>query len=294
MIHVFFVNGMFGSTIEYVLTSFTKEYQPIEATILPDGSMHGFQKQAHFRDVYDYRQFFADRPSSVITTPTYPFKTTRLIETLRVLYESDSDNDSCILIYADNIKDAELNLLFQYHKIATGSLNMGLDIFCGENQDNIKNWNADYQHWADMQNWEMREWFSLFYVDWTQEWISSKHEVNNKFFKITNKEIIADPCLAFTKLIDFCHLTKQGNLAEFSDHWLAKQSYIIEEFNLLEQIVTNTIANIKFEWNPINIIAESIIQQRLRSNGYEIKCDGLNIFPTDSETLYNLLEKCYT
>jgi hypothetical protein len=73
---------------------------------------------------------------------------------------------------------------------------------------------------------------------------------------------------------------------------VGKQQYIVDEFTLLDDICNNTINNIAFSWNPINIIAESIVQQRLRALGFEIQCDGLNNFPVDSKTLYNLLERC--
>ena len=53
----------------------------------------------------------------------------------------------------------------------------------------------------------------------------------------------------------------------------------------------NTVNNVLFEWNKVSIISEAIVQQRLRSLGYEIRCDGLNNFPTDSHTLGNLLEE---
>ena len=294
MICVFFVPGMFGSTIEYVLNNFTKERKPIEATILPDGSMHSFKKQVHLTNIAHTELFFKNSVSDEIVTPIYPFKETHLSDILTFFNKNRSKNDSCILVHSRNIQDVELNLLFQYHKIATGSLAIGLDIFCGQNQHNITQWNKNYQHWSEMEHWQLREWFSLFYVAWAQEWISSADQVDNQFYKITNSEILNNPGLAFTKLIDFCQLTCQGNLQDFSQQWLDKQLYILNEFNLLEQIVTNTIDNIKFNWRPINIVAEAVVQQRLRTKNYEIRCDGLNIFPTDSETLYKLLEKCYT
>jgi hypothetical protein len=50
MICVFFVPGMFGSTVEYVLRAFTNELDNIDAEILSDGSMHSFKTQMHLTD----------------------------------------------------------------------------------------------------------------------------------------------------------------------------------------------------------------------------------------------------
>jgi hypothetical protein len=292
MIHIFFVPGMFGSTIEHVLRSYTNEYRPSDGTILEDGSMHSFKKEFHPVDIFAIRDFKNFQPNS-ITTPIYPFAQTHLPEILDE-FESWLLNSKPILIYADSLRSAELNLLFQYYKIAIG-LGRGLDIFCGENQHNIVNWNADYTSWKQMQPWELREWFSLFYTTWVNSWIESYHQVPTSFLKISNTEVLFDTKDSLIKIINFCNLTHNStttDLGKFVTTWQQKQNYIIEEFNLLDQILETTLNKIDHNWKDLNIIAESIVQQRLRANGYEIRCDGLDIFPTDSISLYNLLEKC--
>ena len=96
MICVFFVPGMFGSTIEYVLNNFTKERKPIEATILSDGSMHSFKKQAHQTDIAHTELFFKNSVSDEIVTPIYPFKETHLSDILTVFNQHRSKSDTCI------------------------------------------------------------------------------------------------------------------------------------------------------------------------------------------------------
>jgi hypothetical protein len=292
MIHIFFVPGMFGSTVEHALRSFTLEYEPTNAQILQDGSMHSFRKEFHPAEIFDVKNFKKYQTNS-ITTPTYPFKHAQLPEILDE-FKPLLTNSQSLLIYANSLRSAELNLLFQYHKIAAGSYNIGLDIFCGENTHNIVNWNPTYASWKEMQSWELREWFSLFYTTWVNEWIDSYNQVPANFLKISNTELLFDTKNTLTKIINFCNLTNKSseNLDEFVTLWQQRQNYIVEEFNLLNQIIDHTINKIEFNWRDLNIIAESIIQQRLRAHGYEIRCDGLNIFPTDSISLYNLLEKC--
>jgi len=291
MIHVFFVPGMFGSTIEHVLRSYTNEYKSSGGRILDDGSMHSFEKEFHPIDIFAIRNFKKCQINS-ITTPIYPFKQTHLPE---ILNEFDHliSNSKSLLIYADSLRSAELNLLFQYYKIAIG-LHKDLDIFCGENKHNIVNWNSNYTSWKEMQPWELREWFSLFYTTWVNEWIESYSQVPTSFLKISNTELLVDTRNVLIKIIDFCNLTHKSsaNLDKFIIEWQQKQNYIVQEFNLLDRILKNTLNKIDYHWNHLNIIAESIIQQRLRVCGYEIRCDGLNIFPTNSISLYNLLEKC--
>lgn len=292
MIHVLFVPGMFGSTIEFVLRSYTQEYAPINAQIQLDGSMHSFAKQAHFLDTKSISEFFKDCQVDSITTPIYPFNEQHLPEIINLLDQHIGPLDSCVLMYANSLEDAELNMLFQYHKIAFGiECNLGLKIFCGSNAHNIVNWNTEYIHWSQMQAWELREWFSLFYVSWCKEWQDSYHQAPSKFAKIKNTDILNSPYSTFASIIQHCGLTEKSGLLEFANKWKQSQQYIVDEYHLLGEIVDCSIANQSLSWEPINIIAEAIVQQRLRSKGYEIRCDGLNTFPTDSKTLYNLLEK---
>jgi hypothetical protein len=291
MIHVFFVPGMFGSTLEYVLKTYSNEYTSIYANVLPDGSMRSFNKECHPCSQFDIEPKLKSIKHDSITVPMYPFQTLHLPEILEKYTEYINSNSKEILVYACNIRDAELNMLCQYYKIATGSLQKGLDIFCFGNEHNIINWNSDYTNWSQMRPWELREWISLFYVAWVQEWIDSQNQVGNNFYKVSNIEVLENLPAVVRKIFQHCDLTERPGLDDFAAHWRSKQQYIIDEFDLLDRVVECTIKNVLFSWTPVSIIAEAIVQQRLRANGYEIRCDGLNVFPTESTTLYNLLEK---
>jgi len=297
MISIFFVPGMFGSSIEYMLRMFSNNFlYPVRPTrrnitgstgIQSDGSMHGFIKEWHASSLSDFEQNI----DVEISTPIYPTKDGTLLKILKVYpFKSSSVN---VLLYADSLRAAEINMLFQYHKIAVGTTKQfGLEIFSNGNEHNIVKWNNKYTHWSQMQLWEWREWISLFYVQYVQEWINSQHEVPDNFLKISNTEMLFRPKDTITRIFNFCNVLITGDLDLFVNEWAEKQQYVIDEFNVLDDICNNTINNIAFSWEQLHIVASAIVQQRLRSLGYEIRCDGLNTFPTDSTTLYNLLERC--
>lgn len=291
MIHVFFVPGMFGTTIEYVLRTFTQEYDSIDGVILPDGSMHSIHKEMHLYEKKDMFDELKKIKSNSITTPIYPFHNLRLPEILSY-FSLYLENSRSILIHTDNLKSAELNILFQYHKICVGK-NVGIGGFLPKDANRIiKNWNLNYQNWTDLRPWELREWFSLFYTEWAQDWIHSQYQVPDNFLKITNTDMLYDTESSLTKIINHCDLTPHGDLGSFVARWQAAQQYVVDEFDLLDRIVESTINQREFSWQPTHVMAEAIVQQRLRACGYEMRCDGLDIFPTDAKTLYNLLEKC--
>lgn len=284
---------MFGSTLEHMIRCYTKEFVPTGADIAKDGSMHSYWKQAHLLNLEQLQDFFSNVGDVQITTPIYPFKQYHFPEILIEVKKYLSPDDKNILIYANSLRDCELNMLFQYHKIANvKDIKKGMEIFCGDNAANIKGWNKDYQHWSDMQPWELREWFSLFYEGWVTEWIESQYQVSEDFLKIQNVDMLYHTKDTFLKVIKFCHLTNDKHVDNFVNEWFSKQNYILSEFNIIDQILDNTLSQKEFTWSPITIIGEAIIQRRFREKKYEIRCNDLNIFPTDSKSLYNLLEKC--
>lgn len=286
MIHVFFSNGMFGSTIEYMLRNYTKEYSGIDGRILEDGSMHSFRKQYHPLEK-SHLKLLDELDQTAITTPIYPFRDAELPEILSLF--KIKDNDKCILIHARNIRDCELNFLFRYYKIAIRPCH-GMGIFFSSANSTVKMWNHFYNSWQDMQTWELREWFSIFYPSWTKGWVDSFRQVPDYWHTVSNFQILENTVNEFRNMINFCNLTERDDLSGFSSKWRSMQQYVINEYNLLDDIVNYTLQQQNFTWQPLNIISESIIQHRLRDKGYEIKCNNLNTFPTDAKTLYNLLE----
>jgi len=291
MILIPFVPGSFASTVEYVLRAFTKEYKEdrINSIICNDGSMHSFKKTNHIcENTVLMDQILESNFTNDIVTPIYPFTNLHADETIRLINETVLESTRIVFLYIANIEYAEINMLFQYYKIAIG-LGLGIDIFCGKNQDNITNWNAKYTHWSDMQVWELREWLSIFYPIWVNEWITAVN-YNPRGIKISTGDILNDTSNTFKKIINYCNLTEDILVDQFAVEWRQKQQYVLDEYELIKDIVNYSISGKELTWTKLNIISESIIQQKLRLNGFEIKCYDLNEFPTDSTTLGSLLE----
>jgi hypothetical protein len=282
---------MFGTTLEYALKNYTIEFDSVQGYLLDDGSMHSFAKEFHPRSMQDLEQFNSDIK---ISTPIYPFPSGDLAEIVK-LWPGDFNTSKNIFVHANNLESAEINMLFQYYKIAKGKLNLGLKTFCGNNSHTIVNWNNSYTHWSQMQPWELREWLSLFYPVWLRGWIDidgSIESVSNKL-KVSNTDLLSNIEEQFVKIAKFCNLTMSGSYKEFFIEWTNKQQYIIDEFKLIDKIINCTLSEDSFEWasEDICFLSEAIIQRKLRDKGYELKCFDLNTFPNNSKTLYNALEK---
>lgn len=292
MIHVLFVPGMFGSTIEYIVRAYSNEFEPLRSDIGTNGSMHSFNKMNHWWTLDQiYSAYNSDPKPTGISSTTYPQEDHHLPDILNVVSPLFDLSDKKILVYAKDIRSAEIGMLFQYYKISIGE-SAGLSIFFGKIDSLWTQWNPTYTSWQDMKPWEVREWLSIFYPSWIQEWIDAKHQADETYLKISNIELLENTKEKFLEIFEHCNLTQRPGLSEFATIWQNAQQYILDEYSTILEIVESTVTGKAFSWQPISIIAEAIVQQHLRSKGYEIKCDGLNTFPADSQTLFNLLERC--
>ena len=148
-----------------------------------------------------------------------------------------------------------------------------------------------------MRRWELREFFSLFYIGWINHWIEAPSFAPNNWLKISTDEILNNSRDTFTKICNFIDEFDDSKITEFnkfSDSWPNKQAYLIEEINLVNKIVGSVVSDQEMiAWDPswLCIWSEAMIQRKLRDSGYNLKCSGLDTFPTNSIQLYELLEK---
>lgn len=225
-----------------------------------------------------------------ITTPIYPCSDGGLDQLIGAFAQTAKDwiADNKIIVSAANFDWAEINLLFQYHKIYKKNY-PDLSAFARNNNVAASKWNASYTGWQDMQAWELREWFSLFYVPWIQEWMQPSDLPGcHDFLRVTNRDIITNPMTTMLRIIEWCGLTPNDQLSEFMAAYVRGQQYILDEWNVIDMAVRSVIDGQEQSWTKISPVGEAIIQRRLRAHGLEIRCDGLDIFPTSSVELQKL------
>ena len=294
MIYVYFCAGAFGSTVEYVLRSFTNEYTPVKCEIATDGSMHGFRKFNHLGNTKTFTKFYNSidyNNSKTIVTPVYP--SSDGVDLTQIILESSpyyQSTDKFVLLHVNSVDYAEINRLFQYHKIFNGSVYKKEYTVSDDVIANIKRWNSAYQHVNDMQPWEFREWQSFFDYE---PLFRAPTQVPNYFLKVSTHELLNNTADTFEKIISWCGLTRSSaDLMSFVTDWRKKQQYVLDEHNLIVELVNATINKVSMPIpDNLNMFAQAIIQQRLRRAGYEIQCDGLNKLPKNTILLYKSLDK---
>jgi hypothetical protein len=289
MINIFFTPGTFGSTVEYVLTSSLHQKYPDVQHIAPDGSMHTIKKQNHPTTMAMLEDFISTNDHDIqISTPIYPFKDAEFFDILgRYPY---NPTDKFIVLCIHNIDYAELNILFQYYKL---SLHIrrprGLAIFYPTDSTDFKGWNNNYTCFEDMQFWEIREWFSIYYPTWIKSHMIATTEIPPSFLSVTTHELLENTKETFGKILQFCGRNDIANFHDFLIRWREEQQYIIDKKIQIDRIVDSIVTDGFCEWKITTVIEEAIIQQKLRSHGYEIRCHGLDRFPTNTTDLRDLL-----
>jgi hypothetical protein len=284
---------MFGSMLEMALRSFTDIDGHLEPQILEDGSCHAHRKQLHVRCAADISKLH--ETNAAITTFIYPTQQQDLKDIIFdfTKHRHNFTNDKKILICAPTQQWAEINMLFQYHKISRG-LDLGLEIFVGScNRDNIKQWGSDYKSWREMSRWQLREWLSLFYPRWIGKWIDASKHVSDDFLVLTNQEIVESPHETLRTVIEFCGAKVVTPYHAFLSTYQDRQQYVLEEYALIKQITKHTIANIDLSWQPLSIIGEAILQKHFRDRHYEWYCEGLQDLPTTVQQFKQIIYKTY-
>jgi len=296
MIHILFVGGSFGSMLEWGIRNYTGHYNAVDTAMTEDGSMHNFDKMYHPFDDSDYDAHavldkIVNLPKDSIITATYPNAKISIQEIIEFFKQPEFEKDTVINVTVPNIDVAEKILLMNYHKLVVG-LGYGFDYFCLKHERNIINWNTNYKNWRDMQTWEFREWISLFYHEYVQEWIDAQQYCDPSWVKINPINIVRFYDEVIATVISYSRLTYADNLdADVKvQEWCSKQEEIFQEHEQAKLIVDKTISNEYMEWLPMNVMAEAIIQKRLRDRGYELRCFDLNTFPSNTNDLRNLID----
>lgn len=280
MIAIFFPPGAFGSTVEYSLREFGQELRKVSATVTSRGSMHSFVKEFHPLTLEQMKKIRLKEYE--VVTPVYPGND-GLDISVAVQKMTEFMPTKTVFIHFDTVSQVDRNQLFCYHKI-TNFLKIVL-------RNKASDWNPAYSRVEHMQPYELREALSLLTNQaQSQDYIAVKNQVPATWMCVTPDQILYDFEHTIARIIDYCELTPdpRTNLAEFYAVWFKHQQYILNEFHTVQQIIEN-LNNPDFNWNPVSIMAEAMVQAKLRQQNWEIACYNLNQFPTNIQDLRKVM-----
>jgi hypothetical protein len=164
--------------------------------------------------------------------------------------------------------------------------------------ENLLGWNKHSVYEFDV--WQLRELLSFYWFHRSNGIISSwqKAQQNNKdILFVSINEFKQDFLNTIQKIavhFDFAEIDKETlkQVCEVYQPWIKLQKQIDKD-SLCKKIADSLIFNEFFDWaglTPLSIVDEAWIQKSLQDRGVLIKCDGLNVFPTNTRDFHNLLE----
>lgn len=157
------------------------------------------------------------------------------------------------------------------------------------------NWPIDPATPLDqVPNWIRREFLSFYLMPaWLDqlEWYHPDRWSNPNCLLITVSDLLYDLDNSLKKIQNFCNLKFKkpiGQLHESHETMLKLQPYLNQD-QLCNQIVQSTLNDSELEWKSLPLASESWVQWQLRNSGFEIFCDKLDTFPTNSVQLKKLI-----
>ena len=157
-------------------------------------------------------------------------------------------------------------------------------------QKSFPNFREKLRKWNNITKpWALREWISFWLVD------NMKEAYPNIDGHITTLDLFNEN--VFPNLINRLGLTLIAETATMKNNqsnWIAQQRYHNSQHRC-DTWVQDTLAGNNTASPCQTILDEAYVQHCLRKQGYEILCDGLDVFPTHSRDLRELIyENCNT
>ena len=197
--------------------------------------------------------------------------------------------------------DYQSNMIEEFHT-DTGRRDQFFPLWRSENWDRMRIWcdvhlkidhnsNNVYYDSDSMEVWQLREKLSFFDL---KDILGTPAPMENAS---QDHSIVIDILLikeAFTLTIQriMQFLNKpilKDNFDTVYESWIKQQVHSNKD-NMINTICDNIRTNKDFVFDqPLTCLDEIVIQHKLRTKGYEIKCDGLNTFPTTMQQLRDII-----
>ena len=286
---VVFNPGAYGTYLEWCLTTLTSP----EEIVLPfstNGSSHKFSGN-RLKNFSAWIEFLESKQTADFVT-IHP----------KALNQSLSDN----LNYVCNTAQSVIHVYPDKNSILLCINNMYYKIFDDWWSQQFAQKFVDheelYKHWPisqdtkiqDVPYWIRREFLSFYLMPaWfnMNEWYHPNTWHHDKCCVITVHELLYNFENTLRRIESFCKLKYVKSISELIPlhHQNLQNQQHLNEDALCAQIINSIIEPKEFSWHKLSLVSESWIQWQLRNLGYEIRCHELDIFPTNSVQLKELL-----
>jgi hypothetical protein len=290
-IPIVFNGGAYGTYLEWVLTTLTTDV-PIIAPFTHNGNSHLF-KGRHLQDIKGWNSYVSsNQPSQFVRL--HP-KITKEESISCNLEQILSTVDRVLYIYPDR-DSVLLTVNNYYHKVRS---NWWADRLTDQQlADNLySSWPLDPTTPIDkIPIWILREILSFNLMpSWYDqiEWYHPDKWSHPNCLIITVSDLLHRFDLTLENIKNFCNLSflkDTKKLFEYHEQMLKLQKNLQQD-QLCQKIVQSVVNDDQFVWKEeeLPLPSQGWIQWQLRNLKFEMRCQDLDIFPTDSVQLKKLL-----
>ena len=288
-IPIVFNGGAYGTYLEWALTTLTTNIDIIPP-FNQNGNSHQFTGY-HLRDMAGWCRYVESaQPSQFVRLHPKTKKEESLSDNLNSILSSV---DQMIYLYPDS--DSKLLVLNNYFdKIWDSWWKHQFDTQIDPSKI-YNNWPVEPTTPIDqVPTWIQREFLSFYLMPaWHDqvEWYHPNYWQNSKCITLTVRDLLYNFEASLIKIQELCNLTFTKDLKEivlYHAQMLQLQQYLNQDL-VCHQIIQSVVNNYQFAWGELPLVSQSWVQWQLRNLNFEIECDGLDIFPTNSIQLKKLL-----
>ena len=279
--------GAYGTYLEWVLNTVIGDGEIVDP-LTEVGNSHGSKLGKFVPDINQLEYLKQNSKTARFHPKTK--KTHKLKNNLESILEKFQ---RMVLIYPD--RDQELlcvnNLMT---KIWNTDIYQGPMVHC-DPKDIYDNYPVQRNTPLDqLPTWIKREHLSFnLFESWRDqvEWYFPDSWNHDRCLVVSTKELLFEFIATIKKIMSFWGENTQRDIEEiipYHTKMLSLQKHLGQD-QLVQKIIDSLHGKTQnLSWNPLPIASEAWIQQHLRNNGIELKCHGLDIFPTDTKTLLEL------
>jgi len=283
-----FHGGCYGTYLEWCLSTLTSS-EDIQTPFNSNGNSHKFLGH-HLGCIQGWR-IYRNKPQHYQFVRLHP--KTEVDHCIQTNLREIAEQADKIIYLCPDKSTLLLCLNNHFYKIWDNWFSQSLGITSDINKI-YNNWPVTADTPVDqISTWILRE-FCSFYL--TPMWLDQIgwNDVpcnHPKVMIVTVGQLLRDFETTLTKIQNFCDLNFIKPISElllYHEQNLQLQKYLNHD-QLCNHIIKSTIENFDFSWSPLSLPSESWIQWQLRNLGYEIRCNELDTFPTNSLQLKELL-----
>lgn len=295
---ILYNGGAYGSYLQWLIYSMTVNY-PVVDPLTSKGTSHNFTKLLDQSDMTQIGSFMLDdffkMSCQDIPSITKLHPKNAKYKNLKQNVNNILDRvERCIILYPD--KNSYLLAINNYvYKIwdniwsgALKNLNPA-DLYTRFQLDPGTDLNQ-------MPDWVAREFLSYnLFSSWEDqvEWYFPDQFQDYRCLYVYINDLLFDPVNTLQKLKEFMcytYVRPFKDILPLHEKNKSLQLYITQD-SIANNIVQNVLNNQCYDWSDqlVTLVTEAYVQRTLRDIGYEVRCHDLNIFPTNSADLRELL-----